>query len=126
MFHALAAECADFVVGRGNRKVILRAWTQCYRSLDHGRVKAVCASQNSRIKAAYRRFPDEIRAFGDTFVALQIKRHEADYSPTMSPLLLSEAQGDIDIAEQAISDFRRSNPVDRRAFCVFVLHDLRA
>ncbi|MCU0912356.1 MAG: hypothetical protein MUE98_13765 [Rhodobacteraceae bacterium] len=125
VFHALAAECADQTIGRLNRIKIKRAWAQAYRALDHGRVKAVCASSNSRVKGAYRRFPDAIRAFGDTFVALQTKRHAADYDPLSAPLSTTEVIAEIGTAERAILDFRAASVLDRRAFCVFVIHDLR-
>ena len=126
LFHTLARECADAVVGKANRLKIRKAWAQVYRSLDHGRVRNVCAGQNTRIKQAYRRFPASIRVFGDTFVAMQAKRHQCDYDPLMPLLLISGVVGDIDTAEKAISDFMSAAPLDRRAFCAFVLHDLRA
>lgn len=125
VFHALARECADQIVGKANRAAIPRAWSQAYRALDHGRVKQVCASANSRVKAAYRRFPEAVRGFGDTFVALQTKRHACDYDPLMAPLQVGEVTADINTAEQAIKEFLCADAKDRKAFCVFVTHDLR-
>lgn len=124
MFHVLAREGADQMMRRASRTELPRAWAQVYRSLEHGRVRAVCAASNSRIKNAYRRFPDPIRGFGDSFVQLQAKRHEADYSPFFR-CSLSDAVADVATAEAAIRAFLAAPEADRRAFCAFVLFDLR-
>ena len=120
VFHELAREAADTLVGKANRRTIPRAWAQVYRALNHGRVKSACRSD-----AFKNRFPDKIRSFGDGFIALQVKRHDADYDPRLPRLSLATVLDDIATAEQIIADFRLASPIDRRAFCVFVMHDVR-
>lgn len=66
------------------------------------------------------KFPKEIQDFANTFVALQIKRHKADYSPD-GKYYKSEVLQDIADAEEAIRKFQRAYLKDRRAFSAFVL-----
>ena len=114
MFHALAKQSADMLVGatRGNRSQ--RAWRQAYRSLEHGLAAAQCR------RPIIRRFPNEIRRFGKTFVNNQQMRRDADYDPDASFTRL-EALRIIDVADRAIWDFERSDALDRRAFAVYVM-----
>jgi hypothetical protein len=120
VFHELAREAADALVGKANRRTIPVAWSQVYRALNHGRVRSACRSE-----AFKNGFPDKIRSFGRGFVALQVKRHDADYNPLLPKLSLATVLDDIATAEQIITDFRLATPLDRRAFCVFVMLDLR-
>ena len=107
MFHALAKQSADMLVGatRGNRSQ--RAWLQAYRSLEHGLAAAQCK------RPIIRRFPGEIRRFGEVFLKNQRMRHDADYNPDVS-YVRSDVLQIIDSAE-------RADAVDKRAFAVYVM-----
>jgi hypothetical protein len=118
MFHALAGECAERFLGKSAQKKTKRAWVQAYRALNHGRVKD-CVRPKAQ-DHPFRKFPDEIRAFGATFIDLQEKRILADYDPLMAPLRASEVRSAIAIARLAIQDFKTARVEDRAAFCVFV------
>ncbi|UWM78915.1 hypothetical protein N1937_26860 (plasmid) [Rhizobium sp. WSM4643] len=72
LFHALARDCADLLVGTGDTRSE-PAWAQVYRTLEHGVAKNSCKA------AASRGFPGNIVSFADTFVILQEERHRADY-----------------------------------------------
>ena len=65
-------------------------------------------------------FPKSIQSFATIFVAMQIKRHDADYDPT-SRFRKSEVEQDIVAIEQAIREFGRAPIKDRTAFCAHVL-----
>ena len=119
MFHALARQSADMLVGATRRNRSQQAWRQAYRSLEHGLAAAQCK------RPIIRRFPAEIRRFGNAFVYLQRMRHDTDYDPDASYTRL-DALRFIDVADSAIWDFERSDAVDKRAFAVYVLFRSRA
>jgi hypothetical protein len=126
LFHELSSACANCLVVRKAQARTRRAWAQAYRALQHRRVKEVCtAGGNGRVEKAFRKSPDELQAFGQAFVDLQKKREEADYDPLAPRLTISEVQDIIDQAEQTIKDFRAADLADKRAFCSFVVFDLR-
>lgn len=66
------------------------------------------------------KFPNEIQDFANTFVALQVKRHKADYDPD-ERCYKSQVLIDIADAEEAIRKFQSAPLKDRRAFSAFVL-----
>lgn len=125
LFHTLALDAADLLVGGKRAKRSLPAWRQVYRGLMHRRVKDMCSPQNSRIKRVFERFPVEIRGFADTFVSLQRQRHGADYDPLFQGASLTNVRAAIGQAQVAIVRYRTAPRADRVAFCVYVLFDLR-
>lgn len=114
VFHTLARQNADLLIGATRAAWNGNAWKQTYRALDHGVCKKNC--MNSAISA----FPRDIQDFANFFVTMQKKRHSADYDPTYrtykSEVLLDLAQ-----AHQTITDFENAPIRDRRAFAAFVL-----
>ncbi|MEL6767577.1 MAG: hypothetical protein AAFP17_10385 [Pseudomonadota bacterium] len=129
MFHTLARDCADLLVGGKSAERSSPAWRQAYRALQHTRVADVCrtdSNQNSRKKRVFKKFPTEIQDFGNSFVDLQKKRHAADYDPLAKPLTYSEVKASISMARGAIKRYKSATKANRRAFAVFVTMDLRA
>lgn len=118
MFHALAKDCADLLLGTG-ANASDGAWTHIYRSLEHGFAKNACT------QASNLGFPHAIVTFADEFVSMQQARHSADYDPdvryTRAEVLLLVSN-----AEQAIASLRSAPKKDRRAFAVQVLLRRRA
>lgn len=113
VFHALAKECADRLVGTGKNRSDA-AWQQVYRSLEHGFAK------QSGANAQKLGFPSAIVNFADTFSDLQRERHAADYDPAAS-YTLAEARSAIERAQAAITDLRAAARADRTAFSALVL-----
>ena len=70
------------------------------------------------------RFPADIQAFGEQFVAMQVRRHEADYDP-LATFSRSTVQQWIDETERVIDLFQQTQRLDRCAFAVFVLFKFR-
>lgn len=66
------------------------------------------------------KFPQQIQDFANVFVAMQAKRHDADYNP-FHKTTKSEVTTDINAVEAAIDDFEAAPLKDRRAFAVWVL-----
>lgn len=66
-----------------------------------------------------KKFPKAIEDFGNMLVELQIKRHNADYSPD-GFYYRSAVLQDIDRVEAAMSEFCKCEIQDRRAFSAFV------
>lgn len=119
MFHCLAKTCADLLIGGTGAQRSEEAWTQVYRALDHGAVRNVCSnSQTMRV------FPQRIQDFGNTFVSMQKKRHDADYDPQCS-VFKSAVLADISSVETVIADFAATAVKDRRAFAAAILFKKR-
>jgi hypothetical protein len=70
------------------------------------------------------KFPRAIEDFANAFVAMQDKRHSADYDPH-AKFTKSEVLNDISLVEKVIADFEGSDAKDRRAFCAYVLFKTR-
>ena len=119
MFHCLAAICADLLVGGEGSERSEPAWRQVYRALEHG-----AARQRCNRPAMMQRFPPEIRQFAERFVAMQQKRHQADYAPEGDFDKDTVLQDIIAVAE-AIAKLRQVPVKDRRAFAVYLLFPLR-
>ena len=120
MFHCLAVCCADLLVGGAGSNRSEPAWRQVYRALEHGAARQRCNRTN-----IIQKFPMEIREFADRFVAMQQKRHQADYDPEADYDKNFVLQDISDIAE-AIAKFQRVPVKDRRAFAVYLLLPLRS
>ena len=86
-----------------------------YRALEHGAAKKAC--ENYGIIS---RFPKPIEDFSNLFVAMQVKRHDADYDPTKR-FTRSEVMQDIANVETAVDTFMAAPRKDRQAFSAYVL-----
>lgn len=74
LFHALASEVADRLVGA--RRRFTPAWVRVYRALEHGTVR-------DRLErfASEKTTSEGLRLLCVTFAQLQSERHHADYDP---------------------------------------------
>ena len=123
MFHTLAKNGADLLVGTTDVSRSIHAWRQTYRGLEHGRVKSAC-----RKLGVMEKFPPSIQKFGDFFVEMQKVRHSADYDPYAEfeePLTKFFVERRINRAEKIIGDFNAAHKKDRKAFAVYVLFKIR-
>lgn len=119
LFHCLARDCADTLLGGDGAKRSRHAWRQTYRALDHGRAKDACSNHS-----VLKEFPKSIEDFANLFCSMQMKRHEADYDPDIS-LFKSDVETDVALVRQAITNFKCEPMKDRRAFCVHILFKTR-
>lgn len=119
MFHCLANDAANLVVGGQSANRSLPAWKQVYRSLQHGAAKNACGQGEVLGK-----FPKEIEDFANHFVSMQKKRHAADYDP-LAKFTKSEVTTDIETTEFVIREFSKAKVKDRRAFAALVLFPAR-
>lgn len=119
LFHCLAENCADMLVGTEAINRRESAWLQAYRALQHGALKARCDNTGRM-----RTFPAEIRRLGEQLLYLQPRRERADYDPSIT-LERSVVIRDIEETELRIHEFRQAPERDRRAFAVYVLMPLR-
>ena len=119
LFHTLAKNGADLLVGATSAFRSKYAWRQTYRGLEHSQVKSAC-----RRKDIMGKFPQTIQEFGDFFVEMQKIRHSADYDPYAEfeePLTKAFVESRISRAEQIIKDFNAEHKKDRKAFSIYVL-----
>ncbi len=115
LFHCLARECADLLIGGSGSERSDAAWRQVYRALEHGPAKTKCRKREMIAK-----FPVEIRSFSKTFADLQEIRHSADYDPLAQFNRLGVST-DLAAVGAAITEFRSAPIKDRRAFCAYIL-----
>lgn len=113
LFHTVTAAFADLLVGDTPDARACEEWNQAYRALDHRQLRRQCA------RPEVSRYHPSIVNFAETFIELQDRRHEADYSPR------AEFDQDlvdlvIDTAESAVSDFASAPEDERRRFIVYV------
>ena len=112
MFHCLAAAAADLFIGRQRTP----AWHRVYRALDHGRARSACLQGQTMPN-----YPEEIRYFAKTFVALQKARQHADYALDAEAYQKSEVLRYIASAERAIRQLERVGVQSRRGFAAHAL-----
>ncbi len=115
LFHFIARECADLMIGGAGAARSKPAWAQAYRALEHGHCKSQC--ENAGIM---KKFPKEIADCAYLFVALQRQRHMADYDPSAS-FSKSDILRDLSSTRAAMKSFKAAPKSDRRAFCAWVL-----
>jgi len=119
MFHALAQNNADRLVGDSETDRETGAWHRTYRALEHR--TAYRQLSESRLG----NFSDQVKRFGNAFRDLQYNRHQADYDPQLhfSPAgvlnLIAEA-------ESAIRGFLTATAAERRELAAHVLFPTRA
>ena len=115
LFHALAKDGADLLIGKTKHSRSKHAWRQVYRGLEHGSVRRACNNEE-----ILKKFPPSIQDFGDLFVKMQQARSNADYDPYVK-FTKSSVEAYITRVEEAIKNFNEASEKDRRAFCAYVL-----
>lgn len=120
LFHALAAQAADTLIGAPNKQTPLYALV--YRSLQHRSVREFCDQVQRtplppkiRDHAPKAGFGLDLKAMAHAVVELQEKRHLADYDPGFRATA-SDATFAVATARAALAGFRRSNASTRKAF----------
>jgi uncharacterized protein (UPF0332 family) len=113
LFHAFARNGADMLIGTGSNRAD-KAWSQTYRSLDHGAAKNACGQLRNL------GFPQILCSCADAFVELQQARHDADYDPDYR-VTRAEALAAIARAESAIAYLGASSRRDRKALAAQLL-----
>ena len=118
VFHALAQNNADRLVGDSDTDRDTDAWHRTYRALEHR--TAYRQLSESRLG----NFSDRVKEFGNTFRTLQDHRHAADYDPR-SQFSSAATLNLIAEAESAINDFLTATIAERRELATHVLFTSR-
>lgn len=101
LFHAIAAACADTIVGA--RKRSTDAWRRVYRGIDHTKSR-----DDLRLAASVSGSPPALATIAAAFVAVQSARHAAaDYDPRGELVTRADAETYIALAESAIGALDR-------------------
>lgn len=74
MFHALATNNADVLIGSPRNDLTTAAWIRVYRGLDHNRARRELENHRDDLSI-------EAENFASVFTVLQKRRHSADYDP---------------------------------------------
>ena len=119
LFHALARNGADLLIGKTRSLRSKHAWRQVYRGLEHNSARSACNN-----KEILSKFHPSIQGFGDLFVKMRHARNNADYDP-YATFTKSSVEAYIVRAEEAIKSFDEMPIKDRRAFCAYVLFKVR-
>lgn len=119
LFHALAGCCADMLAGATPTRRSYPAWRQTYRALEHGLTRRQCSN-----RAVMSRFAPEIQEFGEVFVDLQRRRHNADYDPGAN-FSRSQVMELVEQVERVTARLDAADRYQRRAFALYVLLPLR-
>lgn len=120
VFHCLARDAANLLVGSPGARRSRPAWIQVYRALEHSFAKKACKNRN-----IITRFPDNIQDIAEIFIELQSKRHKADYDP-QAKFYKSDVKNDVHMARDVISRFKTVSVADRRAFSAYILFSRRS
>jgi hypothetical protein len=125
LFHAVMTAAADQVIGAAHRTD--SHYGLVYRSIDHTALRKLCETalkQNPPDKykpyAPAGGFGPNIGAFAAAVIALQEKRHTADYDP-MVQMKRSDAVVSVGQARAALRQFQSANAGERTAFLILLL-----
>ena len=122
MFHALANSNADTLIGSGETIRRSEEWTATQRALNHGTAKNQMLNRSQMVT-----FHTDIQDFGETFTALQVQRHEADYNPNpATPLTRTQTMRNIQRARDVIPAFMAVSAQERRRFATHLLFTRRS
>ena len=118
MFHALARNSADTLVGESATQRATETWRRIYRALEHR------TAYRELRESALTDFSTEIKEFGSTFRSLQVWRHRADYDPH-SRLSRANTVSLINEAEAAINGLLDASTAERQELTARVLFPSR-
>jgi uncharacterized protein (UPF0332 family) len=129
VFHATLAAAADQYVGAVHRGT--GRYALAYRSIDHQKVRDVCAKVKlpsiPRELSAYSPpdgFDSDTRDFASVLHELQQKRHDADYNPSIR-VRTSDARLAISAARYALHRWEAANSTSRESFLGLLLFRIR-
>jgi hypothetical protein len=113
VFHLLIQDAAEFLAAGDPKLEALMA-----RAFEHGEMARACAMFASSgkplsiVQALYGNppVPAELRDVADAFVQLQKARTDADYSTHRTPWTVTEAEGEVERAEDAFRTWRDIRP----------------
>jgi uncharacterized protein (UPF0332 family) len=125
VFHTVLIAASDEFVGKKLRND--RRYTLVYRSIDHAAVRKLCDEAVKQSPSAKfstflsnEGFEPAIRQFANLTLALQSKRHEADYDPSHR-LTSVDAMFAIHQSRTAIDAFERASFDSRKLFLTLLV-----
>lgn len=116
VFHRFCFLCAGSLLGATRAARKQKKWIRLYRSLGHADAKKCC--QNLKVVEA---ISPDLSLPAQLFVALQEKRHRADYDPSFRPRK-SAVLNDIEQAAEVIATLDAVPEPKRREFALFLLY----
>ena len=114
LFHCLAGNCADLLVGRGAVRRT-EAWRRTCRALSHRQAREACGRKNGAAAPG-----SPLQDFARLFVELQVERHRADYDPAWIGLK-RDVTNRIADARAVIERFESAPASERKLFAALIL-----
>ena len=118
----MSGQFADQIIGDTPEAKAQRAWHHVYRALNHGFAKKQC--DDIRTKNGDLNFPEAIEDAATRFLALQQKRHDADYDIS-KPTSATDVRQHIAEVRSIIDRFEAVENKHRKAFAVWLLINKR-
>lgn len=129
IFHEIARDTADDLIGRKNRDTPQYALT--YRNIEHRALKSLCETAlKSRLPDRFVRyvpsgsFGAPIKSVAAAIIDLQEKRYLADYDPHFATST-SEVELTVATSRTALLQFRKAPRRQRREFVSFLFFSPR-
>jgi hypothetical protein len=111
LFHALARDCADLLVGTGDTRSE-PAWAQVYRTLEHGVAKNSCKAAAARVRNRELR---EYKAYQAKHAPEPAAIREPDPRPTLIDLRLMRVRKQLDRIDEMMANEDEPQALDRLA-----------
>ena len=113
IFHALAANNADVLIGPAHNQLTTDAWIRIYRGLNHNQARSQLQQNRANLSAS-------VQTFSDLFRDLQNERHNADYNPEAT-FTIQAATTWLNEVETTITDFLQTSRNERAAIAILTL-----
>ena len=113
IFHALAANNADVLIGPAHNQLTTDAWIRIYRGLNHNHARSQLQQNRANLSAS-------VQTFSDLFRDLQNERHNADYNPEAT-FTIQAATTWLNEVETTITDFLQTSRNERAAIAILTL-----
>ena len=113
VFHALAANNADVLIGPAHNQLTTDAWIRIYRGLNHNHARSQLQQNRANLSAS-------VQTFADLFRDLQNERHNADYNPEAT-FTIQAVTTWLNEVETTITDFLQTSRSERAAIAILTL-----
>ena len=117
MFHTLANSNAEVLIGSPRDDLTTAAWIRVYRGLEHNTARRAFANHRDHLSV-------EGEQFASTFIALQKRRHSADYDPEAT-FNIQDTSLQLAVAAYVCEQYLKAPQAERRCIAALTTIDRR-